>query len=52
MATQLGPAAKVIQEADEKEREAAVAAIKAALTPYHSADGVVAPSAAWIVTAR
>ncbi|MEX2525403.1 MAG: class I SAM-dependent methyltransferase [Gammaproteobacteria bacterium] len=51
MATQLGPAAKVIQEADEKEQQAAVAAIKKALREYETRGGVIVPSAAWIATA-
>jgi hypothetical protein len=29
-----------------------IAALKAALTPYVKADGVVMPSSTWIVTAR
>lgn len=52
MATQLGPAAKVIQEAPDEDREAAVAAIKEALREYQTPSGVVIPSAAWIAAAQ
>lgn len=52
MATQIGPAAKVIQESSDKDREAALAAIKNALREYETPAGVIIPSAAWIAVAR
>lgn len=53
MATQIGPAAKAIEEAADGERADAVQAIEEALRDYQTDEGVVmVPSASWIVTAR
>jgi SAM-dependent methyltransferase len=49
---QMGPAAKVLREADPGLTPAVAAAIREALKPYHGPDGVRMPSATWIVTAR
>jgi len=51
----LGPAGEVLRlagEAGEKQTPAVVAALKAALGPYQTPDGVVMPSSTWIITAR
>ncbi len=50
----LGPAGEVMRlagEDGEQRRPAVIAALKAGLTPYLTAEGVVMPSSAWIVTA-
>ena len=50
---QMGPTARVLQDADPALRDAVAASVRTALAPYHTAqDGVRMPSAAWIVTAR
>jgi SAM-dependent methyltransferase len=51
----LGPAGEVLRLAGdegEKRRPAVIAALKDALTPYATPEGVVMGSSAWIVTAR
>jgi ubiquinone/menaquinone biosynthesis C-methylase UbiE len=51
----LGPAGEVMRLAGdegEKRRPAVMAALKEALAPYRTPEGVVMPSSAWIVTAR
>ncbi len=51
MATQIGPAAKPIQEAADGDRAAAIKHIEKALQAYDTPQGVVVPGACWIVTA-
>jgi len=51
IATQFGPAAKALGEAVEKDREAAIDAIRKALREYATTAGVIVPSSAWIVAA-
>ncbi len=51
----LGPAGEVMRLAGdeaEKQRPAVIAALKRALTPYATSDGVVMPSSTWFVTAE
>ncbi|MDP9150467.1 MAG: class I SAM-dependent methyltransferase, partial [Myxococcota bacterium] len=51
----LGPAGEVMRlagEEGEKRRPAVVSALRAGLTPYLTAEGVVMPSSTWIVTAQ
>ncbi len=50
-AQQLGPAASALREADAEVREAAAAAIRDALAPFETPDGVELGAAAWLVTA-
>ena len=49
---QLGPTAAVLREVDDATRVKVRSAMRDALTPYLTADGVRMGSAAWIVTAR
>jgi len=49
---QLGPVGRVLQGADAATRERVVEAVRAALVPYETAEGVRTPSAAWIVSGR
>jgi SAM-dependent methyltransferase len=51
LATQLGPAARALEEATDGRREAAAAAIRKALQRYATAAGVSIPGACWIATA-
>ena len=51
----LGPAGEVYREAGDKakqQHEQIVAAMKAALTPYATPEGVVMDSSSWKITAR
>jgi SAM-dependent methyltransferase len=48
----VGPASAALREADPAVRTKVAAAVRAALEPLRTADGVRAGSAAWIVTAR
>lgn len=50
LATQLGPAARALEEAAEGERTAALEAIRGALQEYDTPEGVVIPGAGWIVS--
>jgi SAM-dependent methyltransferase len=55
LAMMLGPAGEIMRLAGdeaERRRPAVMSALKDALAPYQTADGVVMPSSAWIVTAR
>ena len=47
----VGPVSGVLREADPTLRPAVVAAVRAAITPFHGPQGVRMDSAAWIVTA-
>jgi SAM-dependent methyltransferase len=47
----VGPVSGVLREADPALRPAVVAAVRAAITPFHGPQGVRMDSAAWIVTA-
>jgi SAM-dependent methyltransferase len=47
----LGPLGALLREHPDR-RDAAAAAVRAALAPYDGPDGVLVPSATWIVTAR
>lgn len=49
--TQMGPAAAVLREVDAATTARVVAAIRDALVPHHSPDGIRLGSAAWLVTA-
>ena len=49
---QMGPTAKALREADPSLKPAIAAAIRNALIPYQTADGVRMGSGAWIVTGR
>ena len=51
MATQIGPAAKPIQEVADGDRAAAIKHIEKALQAYDTPQGVVVPGACWVVTA-
>jgi SAM-dependent methyltransferase len=46
------PASRALAAADARTRQAAADAVRAALAPYQSGDGVRMASAAWIVTAH
>jgi SAM-dependent methyltransferase len=51
----LGPAGEVMRLAGveaEKQRPLVIAALKRALTPYATSEGIVMPSSTWIVTAE
>lgn len=50
--TSMGPAAAPFSNADESQRAAALAAVRRVLRAYDSAEGIHAPCAAWIVSAR
>ncbi len=49
---QMGPAAAAMREATPAQRETVAAAVRDALAPYHTPDGVRMSSATWLVTAR
>ncbi len=49
--TRLGPAADALKEASDDQRVEVIAAIRAVMEKYSSADGVLAPAATWIVSA-
>lgn len=51
MVTQMGPAARLLAEAAETERKAALAAIRSALQDFASPAGVVMSSASWVASA-
>lgn len=51
LALRIGPLGAALRENPEA-RDKAVGAIRAALTPHETRDGVLLPSATWIVTAR
>jgi hypothetical protein len=51
----LGPAGEVMRlagEEGERRKPAVMAALREALAPYKTSEGVVMPSSAWIVSAR
>jgi SAM-dependent methyltransferase len=48
----VGPASAALREAGPEARPKVAQAVREALTPYATADGVRLPAAAWIVTAR
>ena len=50
--TRMGPAAAALTGAAPEVMTAAIAAVREALAPYHTPEGVVMPSATWIVTGR
>lgn len=52
MATQIGPAAKALEEATEEKRTAAVKTLQALLKKYETSEGVCVPGACWLVAAR
>ena len=49
--SKMGPAARLLREASEAERAAAITAMRAALEPYVTNTGVVMPAAFWVVEA-
>jgi len=49
---QVGPAARALAELSGEQRDAALAAARAALEPFVTPDGVVLGSATWLVSAR
>lgn len=51
MTTQIGPAAKLMEEVTEVKRTAAKKAIQEKLKKYTTSKGVILPGACWIVTA-
>lgn len=51
-ALQLGPAAAALRDAPPELRQRAATAIREAIAPHASRDGIEMPAAAWIVTAR
>jgi len=48
---QMGPAAATIRDATPEIRETVAAAVREALAPYHTPEGVRMSSASWVVTA-
>lgn len=50
-ASSLGPSKRAMADQPENIRDAAIAAIRRALAPYASADGVTLPAAIWLVAA-
>ena len=48
----VGPVSGVLREADPAVRPTVAAAVRAAIAPFHTPEGVRMGSAAWIVTAR
>jgi hypothetical protein len=49
--TRIGPTAGALRQADPEAREAALAAMREAVSPYHGAAGVVMPASVWVVSA-
>ncbi|MCZ6782460.1 MAG: methyltransferase domain-containing protein [Proteobacteria bacterium] len=49
---EVGPMARFLAEADDEQRAAARQALRGALEPYLTVDGLCLDSAAWVVTAR
>lgn len=49
---EIGPAGTLLAGADDEARARAAAAVRDVFAPYHTPDGVVMDSAAWVVTAR
>ncbi len=49
--TQIGPTATALRQADPEARASALAALRAAVLPYHGAGGVRMPASCWVVTA-
>jgi SAM-dependent methyltransferase len=49
--TTMGPAAEPLKGASDADRSAALAAMRSALAQYDTADGVIMPSAIWVVEA-
>ncbi|MEL0047816.1 MAG: methyltransferase domain-containing protein [Gammaproteobacteria bacterium] len=50
--TRLGPASRAINELDGEQREAALAAVKTALSPFAQERGVFMDAAVWLVSAE
>lgn len=50
-ATQMGPAGAMLREAGEEKREPVIAALREALKPHVTTEGVALPGAVWIVSA-
>ena len=50
--TQIGPAARLLGEADVEQRPALIAALRGALAPHDGPAGVVLGGAIWLVSAR
>ena len=49
--TKMGPTAEPLKEASPAEREAAIAAMRAAMEPHVTRDGLLMPAATWLVEA-
>lgn len=49
---EIGPTARALKEADPQVLPAVTAAVRAALEPYHGANGVRMTGAVWVVTAQ
>lgn len=49
---QVGPTARVLRDAEPGVRQAVADSVREAIAPYHDENGVMMPSATWIVTAR
>ena len=49
--TKMGPAAEPLKEASSAKREAAIAAMRAAMSPRATPNGVLMPAATWLVEA-
>ena len=47
----MGPATEAMNAASEEERLAVTDSVKKVMEKYNSSEGVIAPSACWIVTA-
>ena len=47
----MGPVSSILREADPALRPTVAAAVRAAIVPFHTPEGVRLGSAAWIVTA-
>ena len=47
----MGPVSSALREADPALRPRVAAAVRAAIAPFHTPEGVRLDSAAWIVTA-
>lgn len=50
--TKMGPTAEPLKAADPASRDAAIAAMRAALEPHVTATGLIMPAASWLVTAQ
>lgn len=50
--TKMGPTAEPLKEAEPELRETAIAAMRAAMEPHVTAQGLIMPAATWLVEAR